>query len=230
MILIDKGIGTCYNGEWNNMNGEIKMCDDLIDSVTQGDKLRVALCLHQGQDPNIMLKNTPTPLVCFAMIAQPHLVELLIDYGADIDATYADGSNLLMRAVMDGHTDLVRYLIDRNINLGHVDDEGYTALTHAVCKPNFDIFSMVLENTKDVNVRTRLGLTALVLAAKHNHPNMVKALLDHGANRFIASDSGIDARQCALLFGYREIANMLENYMPKGRFVNGKVLVKSRSK
>jgi hypothetical protein len=58
-------------------------------------------------------------------------VRLLLDRGADINASDVYGYTALLRAAEGGHTDNVRLLLDRGADINVSDDNGHTALSLA---------------------------------------------------------------------------------------------------
>src|SRR5215212_10237365 len=61
----------------------------------------------------------------------------------------------------------------------------------------------------DVNARNEHGMTALMRAAYHGRAEMVRALLDHGADPNITRNDKFTALSLAAFFGHSEIVEML---------------------
>ena len=55
----------------------------------------------------------------------------------------------------------------------------------AVNAYNSDIISFLIENGADVNAADNRGCTALMRAAYIGYPELVRTLLDHGADKYI---------------------------------------------
>ncbi|EMD86650.1 hypothetical protein COCC4DRAFT_90850, partial [Bipolaris maydis ATCC 48331] len=58
-------------------------------------------------------KNGNTALICAASRGIPKMVELLLEFGADIDAQNRHGRTALMEAVLWGHLASVNYILDK---------------------------------------------------------------------------------------------------------------------
>lgn len=59
-------------------------------------------------------------------------VAALLEAGAEIDATDANGETSLIFAAMAGHLAVVRLLVEAAADATHKDDYGYTAYTAAM--------------------------------------------------------------------------------------------------
>jgi ankyrin repeat protein len=58
-------------------------------------------------------------------------VALLLDYGADVNGTDADGTTALMCAAYYGKEEVVRVLLERGADAGMRNQQGWTALDMA---------------------------------------------------------------------------------------------------
>jgi len=64
----------------------------LLDTAGRGDLGRVKQLVAAGVDVNVCSSNGRTPLIYAALRAQPDVVEVLLQAGADVDAQADDGS------------------------------------------------------------------------------------------------------------------------------------------
>jgi uncharacterized protein len=94
-------------------------------------------------------------------------VEALAEAGADLDATDPDGSTALALAVINGHADVVAFLLDKGANPNVADRTGMTPLYAAV-----DLHTMQLG----------FGRPDPPPSVVAGSVEMVRALLAHGAN------------------------------------------------
>src|SRR5437868_9900248 len=67
----------------------------------------------------------------------------------------------------------------------------------------------ILPRVPDINARNKHGVTALMRAACHGHKQMVRALLDHGANPNLARNDKFTALALAAFFGHTETVETL---------------------
>lgn len=117
-------------------------------------------------------------------------VKLLIDSGANIEATDEYRGPPLVDAASYAQTNTARYLLSRGANLNARDRYGNTALIAAACEcavatmnDAYDVVELLLEKGSDVNAHSNDGTTALMNAAGgFGGSAIVKLLLDHGAD------------------------------------------------
>ena len=87
--------------------------------------------LNEGADPNARSKNAldNNPLhACVAISHNTHIAKLLIDKGADVNATQHGGFTPLHAAAFAGDLPMVRLLIDSGAKLDPKTDDGQCAL------------------------------------------------------------------------------------------------------
>lgn len=152
-------------------------------------------------------KATKRNLLTFAILltsiihvaqAQTHLINAVRNFGlrgvkevinnslAEIlNKTDALGRTALMWAITLKRPGIVKFLLDQpNINKNIVDNNGRSAILNAVETGQENIFNMLLEGSKiNPNVQDTIsGSTPLIAATKKNQYEMMKRLLEIGAN------------------------------------------------
>ncbi|KAF4626721.1 hypothetical protein G7Y89_g11436 [Cudoniella acicularis] len=125
--------------------------------------------------------NGQTPLSYAAEGGQEAITKLLIDMGADIEATHNLGGTPLS---------LVKQLLDSGADVGPKDDNGQTPLLWA---RNDAIAKLLLENGAELESKDPLGRTALSYAAGSGQKTIVKLLLDSGADVESKDNNGCTA-------------------------------------
>ena len=119
---------------------------------------------------------------------------------------YASPTSDLFRAVKNEHSTPqdVRIPIRQGAELNHRNNNGWTPLDLAAMNPNADvIYTFLKEGDQEIriNMRDEFGNTALMKAAYYNdNPEVVKILIDFGADVNIQNDNG----QTALDFARNE--------------------------
>lgn len=111
----------------------------------------------------------------------------LIEAGANVNVTDRCGSTLLIIYAKCGVIDKLEYLISAGANLNIRDSEGDTALIKAVRQSNYDreclkVIKLLIDAGASVNIINKSGDTALTIAALWGFLDVVKYLIENGAN------------------------------------------------
>jgi ankyrin repeat protein len=122
-------------------------------------------------------------------------VELLIEYGADIECLDQDGRTPLARAALEGKRDVCEILIQKGANVNPINIHGNTPLIHAKKYP--DIVRLLLENgaAAIINHMGHGGNTALHFAASRGNGEAVQLLIVYGADCTLLNNQGKTAAQ-----------------------------------
>ena len=123
---------------------------------------------------------------------------------------YIHGHTALMRAALDGDTDLVEQLLLQGADINQRDDYDRTALMFAVVNRHYETMKVLLEHGADVNATSNEGGTPLIGAALVGDLRMVQALLDKGAETHASlRETHQTAASIAASHGYDDIARLL---------------------
>ena len=123
---------------------------------------------------------------------------------------YTHGHTAVMRAALDGNTEIVEELLQQGADINQRDDNGRTALMFAVINTHYETMKVLLEYGADVNARSIKGGTALMGAASAGDLRIVQALLDKGADVHPRlSETNESAGMLAAKKGHAEIAHLL---------------------
>lgn len=104
-------------------------------------------------------------------------------------------STPLIEASKFGYNDIFNLIMmtTNNENKRFVDTRGNNALHHAVKFGNFyAVDLLLLDNIIDINSKDNQGRTPLMLASIHDDKNILKLLLENGANKFVKDNFGKD--------------------------------------
>ena len=159
-----------------------------------------------------------TPLLFAARHGDIDSARLLLNAGADVDDTGADGNGALALAAMSGHPRLAEFLLARGAN-PNADGAGYSALHAAVLRADRSLVRMLLAWGADPNARlTRStpvprwtyefvftlrekGATPFLLATKYLEPDLARMIAAAGANPLARTDDGTTALMAAVGHG-----------------------------
>ena len=130
-----------------------------------------------------------------AALAAGHLdiAQFLLGRGADVNSRSIDGQTGLYIASSRGYTDLVQSLIaliDRGADLNALctdynetsDEVLWTPLHLAVHDEQPDVVNLLLERGADMEILSSRGQTALYMASSLGSAEVVRLLIDHGAD------------------------------------------------
>jgi len=130
------------------------------------------------------------PLMLASRKNNARIVEILIDYGADINYTDTMGITALMAASTSNRPDIVNILLNRGANIDFISYIGETALFKAVILERENIVDILLNRGANVNIRNIHGDTALMKAVLNGNKNIVIKLIIKGADTTIRSNFG----------------------------------------
>lgn len=101
--------------------------------------------------------------------------------------------------------------VDLGVNINEQNNEGLTPLMIAIMNNQNELALDLLAKGADVNIKSKQGNTALLLATQEEiSPDVIKALLDKGANvNEITVDDFSPLQLAAMFTPYSEVINML---------------------
>ncbi len=109
------------------------------------------------------------------------IVKLLVDNGANVCGPYNDSATALIKACAQGHKNIVQLLLGVDVNVLSYDN--YTALLILASQEGHtEVVKLLLDKGADVNARRKNRDTALHHASRNGHQGVVEVLLDHGAD------------------------------------------------
>ena len=113
-------------------------------------------------------------------------------------------------ATQDGHTEIVRLLLQEGADKDKANSNGATALLIASYKGHLDIVRFLLQEGADKDKEENNGTTALFVACCEGHLDVVRLLLHEGADKDKAEYSnGSTPLHQACLYGHTALAELL---------------------
>jgi ankyrin repeat protein len=126
------------------------------------------------------------------------VIHLLLAKGIDVNAQDTVGYTALMRAAEAGQDDTLMLLIAKGAEVNAQEMHGYSSLMWAVMKGKKETARLLAEHQADVNAREKkANWTALMMATVKDDVEMVRLLLDKGADPKLADTSGTTALEIA---------------------------------
>ena len=131
----------------------------------------------------------------------------LLEADADPNAKNEKGDTPISIAYTDGNLDFVKTLLDAGADPNAQDGEGFTPLMRAtISSLNTELRQLLLDsvgNAENADLQNNSGVTALMIAVDAGRHEVVRALLDIGADPDIQTEEG----QTALMYAASERDN-----------------------
>jgi|GEM_PF-546842 len=193
----------------------------LLSAVCAGDVAAAKALFEQGAEANAQDAQGKTGLH-LAVAAKDYsgygdkgreMLALFLNRKLPIDSRDKSGATALHDAMFDDSysskykiEDLVKFGADVNAR----DDAGQTPLHYAAARGNKnDGLKCLLEKPVSINAADDLGATPLHLAATRGDQDVVKQLLQHGANATILTKDGKSVGDYAEASGHEYLAQVL---------------------
>ena len=153
---------------------------------------------HKPRDPNLVFKN---PLIQAASIGDINTVKQLVYNGAYLDEMDYDFENFagdaLFWACRYDQKEVVQFLVQQKIDINRFGFRGLDKIE------DFDKLS-IISGTTIVTL-----CTPLMVACRFNSPEIVRILIDAGANLNICDNNGYTALCIAACHAYYKCAKLL---------------------
>jgi ankyrin repeat protein len=194
--------------------------ESFIRAVTKRDYQYLDEAIRAGQTPNVIGRNGKSALLVAAEGHDATMVQWLLEHGADVDF-YDPGYEIIdktafLSAGAKGFNDILEVLIPYKPNVSIRNGYGGNALIPAAEKGHVETVKLLLERTDvDVNFVNHLGWTALLEVAifgvdNQTYQEIVRLLLQHGADPAVPDKNGISAQEHAQRRGLTTIWRLLQ--------------------
>ncbi|XP_060527199.1 ankyrin repeat domain-containing protein 17-like isoform X2 [Cylas formicarius] len=170
---------------------------------------QVLLAMHANVEDR-GIKGECTPLMEAASAGHLDIVRLLVHHGADVNAQSTSGNTPLMYACAGGHTDVVKFLLENGANVEDHNENGHTPLMEAASAGHVGLAKILLMHGAGINTHSNeFKESALTLACYKGHLDMVRFLLEAGADQEHKTDEMHTALMEASMDGHVEVARLL---------------------
>lgn len=171
-------------------------------------KLEQALEETSRQQINEFDASGDTMLMVAARFENVPVVKLLLNSGADVNITDADGFTALWGATQS--VAIAQLLIDAGADVNSQNVNGGSILMYAAFRTGNEVLQLLIAHGAHVNHRNKMGRTALMKAAIAESERCVHILLDAGVSKVLTSNEGETARDIAIEKGFYKIADVLK--------------------
>jgi ankyrin repeat protein len=180
---------------------------------------------HSGAHMNVR-SNRFAPLISAAWYGDLEMVQVLLEYKAEVNATIEDWT--VLHFALEGSRfssgsfnsprlwpEVARLFLERGADVNARAIHGLTPL-HEAAKGGTVVIRVLLEHGANVGAEDDEGRTPLHIAADHGKVEIVRMLIEHGANVGAEDNNGITAFQIASAKGDDEIMKLLSEHGAKG--------------
>ena len=143
-------------------------------------------------------------------------VSLFLAAGFSPDTRNKAGVPLLNLAARKGNREILKLLIESGAQLNlQADDRATSALLDSVMIKSLDMAKDLISAGAELDIKSKSGQTALVVAVGAGDEKMVEALLKAGAGPDIPDSMGVSARKYASLFNKSAITALFDTHAPQ---------------
>jgi ankyrin repeat protein len=178
----------------------------LHQAVKDINEVRIRSLVQMGADVNATDEKGRIPLHLAAQIGRYSIVEYLVEHGSDVHKKDDLHKTPLVYAIEKNRIKVVVYL-SKVVNKTEKKEEE-DALFLSVKTGDIDKLSYNLTR-RDINSVNKDGKTVLHMASEEGNLDIVKFLLDMGADRTILDYDGRNALSYAKLTGNKELIELL---------------------
>jgi ankyrin repeat protein len=119
------------------------------------------------------------------------------------------GRTALIGAARNGHTEVVKLLLNAGANMEAKDTNGWTSLIRVAWNGHTEMVKLLLNAGANMEAKDRNGWISLICAAYNGHTEVVKLLLNAGANLEAKDTKGWTSLICAAWNGHIEVIKLL---------------------
>ncbi len=194
--------------------------DDLMSLFDRGDIEQLRKAFGNGADANAFAENGSSLLMMASARRNMPLVRLLVEHGADVNALNRSpipgkaGRNALMVALYEADVDIAKVLMDAGSRTDIADGHGWKIVHHAARRGCIDCMQMLKERgfALDEAAPGSRGETPMMVAAQFNHPELIRWLIEHGADPRARDRHGENVFGWARFFNQRAAMEVLKVY------------------
>lgn len=131
----------------------------------------------------------------------------------DVNALNAQGESPLMLAALKGRLEMVRELIAAKAD---VNKPGWAPLHYAAANPEVEsreVVALLLEKHAYIDAESPNQTTPLMMAARYGHADVVRLLLEEGADAGVRNQQGMTATDFATGAGRPAEASLIAPYL-----------------
>lgn len=188
----------------------------LMEAAIMGHTKVVELLVQASATVDATAKSGVTAVWLAAGEGKTDVLKLLLDAGAAAGNTRLDGITALMTASVSGHAAVVKLLLEHGADPTVSDGDGLTPLHNAAEHGSVECLQALMskvdedEKVEYLNIFSKTGFSALIIASAHGHKDAVEFLLTSGADvNAVHETNAVTALMYAAASGYLEVMDAL---------------------
>lgn len=188
---------------------------ELMAAAANGDAATTRHLLAKGADVHTADAHGITPLIAAAYQNHVEVARVLIEAGADVNAQDESQQSAYLISTSEGYLELLQLTLAAGADVHSLDSFNGTGLIRAADRGHVEIIEELLKTDIEIDHINRLGWTALLEAiilgdGGPRHTEVVRLLVDAGADVHLADSNGVTPLAHARQRGYAEIVKILE--------------------
>lgn len=180
--------------------------EDSLEAARLGDTSELVELLDRGIDPDTVDASGNTLLILAAREGRVDTVQALLKYRPRLAYRNGSGDSALMLAVLRGHEAVVDALLQAGAPVHH---DGWAPLHYAAYEGHVALVDKLLAAGAPADALAPNKSSALMLAARNGHIDVVRRLLPLPIDLEQKNDSGFTAESWALEGGNTDIAELI---------------------
>ncbi len=198
------------------LNNALARDMQLITAAGQGDIETARRLLDQGASVHTRDENGRTALIAAAYRNDLAIVDVLIRAGADVNIQDNTQQSAYLITTSDGYLEMLQRTLQAGANVHSTDSYNGTGLIRAADRGHVEIIQELLKTDIQLDHINNLGWTALLEAiilgdGGPRHTEVVRLLVEAGANVNLADSNGVTPLSHARQRGYIQMIEILQN-------------------
>ncbi|KAJ5929153.1 hypothetical protein N7454_007001, partial [Penicillium verhagenii] len=196
----DANVNTCKPGKWSPLHVAADMNHSQV----------MEILLDNGADTELAKDDGATPLYTASYHGHVQAVEVLLEHGANFNSCKTGKWSPLNIAAEKNHKEVMTCLLNKGADIELANEAGATPLYIATFSGDTQSVRLLLEHGADVNSSEQsYNWTSINYAALNGSLDLVKLLLQKGANITIPNCHGWTPIHSASMIGHVDILSAL---------------------
>ena len=185
--------------------------------------------LENGANPNIVNSDKKTPLIQACADKKVPIIEMLLKHNVDVNYMIEEsGTTAFSMAASQSSMSICKLLVDSKVDINKVDSFGKNVLINTIFKTDTflkkaekrqhkELCDFLVDSGIDLNYVAPTGMTAIWAAATMGLNDLVKKMIDKGANVDVWHDLGLSGNMSMLhIWCQRGDQEMIDLCLQKG--------------